>query len=747
VQENDMLLTALLESSPDIIVFALDRNYRYRSYNAEHARVIRRIWGVDIHQGMNMLDIFGDHPDKFKAKANFDSALSGNRFTIVEQYGNESLARMFWEDTWAPIVDEHQKIIGLTCVVKNITEQKRSEIEYLKANEQLNLFFEHSVNGYLFMMLEEPIVWNDSVDKEKTLDYVFAHQHLTKVNQAYLDQYGHTLDEVIGKTPNQSFASDLVQGRNAWRQLFDQGQSHIVTLEERKDKSKIWIKGDYVCIYDDKGRITGHFGTQQEITMEVEADELLRRNEELFRAIFEQAAVGISYGPLGESYGRFNQKYCEIVGYTPEELRQMSFADITHPDDVELDKEYLRRMVADEIKNYSIDKRFIQKDGNIVWTHLSASIIQHNSENKSYILAILQDIDQKKRSEQEMRHLNYHDHLTGLYNRRFYEEELRRLDVARNLPITLVMIDANGLKLMNDAFGHEIGDQYLVRIARILKQVCREDEIIARIGGDEFVILLPKTDENAVIEIIRRIHEAIGKEKIEGVNLSLSIGSATKNAPEIVMRDLFKQAEDTMYRQKLTDSSSTMSKTIDVIMSSLYEKNSREMSHSRRVSEICEAFAAKMNFDKSEIHKIKVAGLMHDIGKIGIPDSILNKVEPLTDSEWRVIKSHSEVGYRILSSVNEFSELSEFVLAHHERWDGKGYPKGLRGAQIPIQARIISIADAFDAMTSDRTYRRSLSIQEACEEIKRNAGEQFDPVIARIFLDYVVHELRNDEFE
>ncbi len=742
-----MLLTALLESSPDIIVFALDRKYRYLSFNAEHARVIRQIWGVDIYQGMNMLDVFGDHPDKIKAKANMDSALSGNRFTIVEQYGNESLARMFWEDTWAPIVDEHREIVGLTCVVKNITEQKRSEIEYLNANEQLNLFFEHSVNGYLFMMLEEPIEWNDSVDKEKTLDYVFAHQHLTKVNQAYLDQYGHTLDEVIGKTPNQSFASDLKQGRNAWRQLFDQGQSHIVTLEERKDKSKIWIKGDYVCIYDDQGRITGHFGTQQEITMEFEADELLRRNEELFRAIFEQAAVGISYGPFGESYGRFNQKYCEIVGYTPDELRQMSFADITHPDDVELDKEYLRRMVSGEIKNYSIDKRFIRKDGNIVWTHLSASIIQHTSENKSYILAILQDIDQKKRSEQEMRHLNYHDHLTGLYNRRFYEEELRRLDVARNLPITLVMIDANGLKLMNDAFGHEIGDQYLIRIAQILKRVCRQDEIIARIGGDEFVILLPKTDEKVAAEIIRRIHEAIGNEKIEGVNLSLSIGSSTKNNTDIAMRDLFKQAEDTMYRQKLTDSSSTMSKTIDVIMSSLYEKNSREMSHSRRVSESCEAIATKMNFDKSEIHKIKVAGLMHDIGKIGIPDSILNKVEPLTDSEWRVIKSHSEVGYRILSSVNEFSELSEFVLAHHERWDGKGYPKGLRGAQIPIQARIISIADAFDAMTSDRTYRRALSIQEACEEIKRNAGEQFDPMIARIFLDYVVYELKNDEFE
>ena len=139
----------------------------------------------------------------------------------------------------------------------------------------------------------------------------------------------------------------------------------------------------------------------------------------------------------------------------------------------------------------------------------------------SFILAILQDISEKKRAEEEMLYLNFHDHLTGLYNRRFYEEELRRLDIQRNLPITLVMIDANGLKLMNDAFGHEVGDQSLKKIAEALKRVCRQDEIIARIGGDEFVILLPKTKKQDADEIVRRIHLSVSMEKVENILLSV----------------------------------------------------------------------------------------------------------------------------------------------------------------------------------------------------------------------------------
>ena len=741
IDHSTLLSTAILEATHDLSVFVLDRSLRYIAYTKRHSDFIQEVFHIHVTEGMDFREVFGRFSESEKLVSHFNDGLAGKSTALTMEHGFPTLMKYTLDCQISPVVDEGE-IIGVSCVMRNITEERLSEMKRLRKEEELDLFFEHSINGFLFMLLDEPIEWNDTVDKEKVLDYVFEHQRLTKVNQAYLDQYGYTFDEVIGETPAQSFAHDLAQGREAWKKMFDQGQLQVMTQELKKDGSKMWVKGNYICLYDDQGRIIGHFGTQNDVTIEQNAQYLLKSNEELFRAIFEQAEIGISYGPIDERYGKMNRKYSEIVGYTPDELNHLTFAQITHPEDLSLDYENMRKMLAKEIDSYSIDKRFIRKDGSIVWTHLTASMIYHELEKKSFILAILQDISEKKRAEEEMLYLNFHDHLTGLYNRRFYEEELRRLDIQRNLPITLVMIDANGLKLMNDAFGHEVGDQSLKKIAEALKRVCRQDEIIARIGGDEFVILLPKTKKQDADEIVRRIHLSVSMEKVENILLSVSIGSSTKSDSETTMRDVFKTAEDAMYRQKLTDSSSILSKTIDIIMNSLYEKNNREMDHSRRVSEICETIATKLHFDRSEIHKIKVAGLMHDIGKIGIPDSILNKVGALTKEEWNEIRQHSEVGYRILSSANEFSELSEFVLAHHERWDGQGYPKGLKGNEIPVQSRIIAIADAFDAMTSDRTYRKGLSYPEAKEEIILNIGKQFDPEIALLFLDLVFPELK-----
>jgi putative nucleotidyltransferase with HDIG domain len=173
-------------------------------------------------------------------------------------------------------------------------------------------------------------------------------------------------------------------------------------------------------------------------------------------------------------------------------------------------------------------------------------------------------------------------------------------------------------------------------------------------------------------------------------------------------------------------------------MNTLYEKNMREMLHSKRVGESCEALAVKMHFDNGDTNKIRLAGLMHDIGKIAIDEGILNKAGKFTKKEFDEIKRHSGIGYRILSSVNEFSDIANFVLEHHERWDGQGYPKGLKGDEISIQGRMICIADAFDAMTSERTYKERLSVMEAIDEIRMCAGIQFDPDITENFIEVVL---------
>ena len=195
-----------------------------------------------------------------------------------------------------------------------------------------------------------------------------------------------------------------------------------------------------------------------------------------------------------------------------------------------------------------------------------------------------------------------------------------------------------------------------------------------------------------------------------------------------------------MYRNKLYESSSMRNKTIDLIMTTLYEKSDREMSHSKRVSEICNAIASNMEFNQESINQIRIAGLMHDIGKMGIDEKILNKCNGLNNDEWKEIKRHPEIGYRILSSVNEFSDMASYILEHHERWDGNGYPRSLKGEEISLQARIIAIADAFDAMTSVRTYSNPLSKEEAISEVLRCSGTQFDPYIAKVFVEKVLKD-------
>ena len=385
----------------------------------------------------------------------------------------------------------------------------------------------------------------------------------------------------------------------------------------------------------------------------------------------------------------------------------------------------------------------ISKDGSERPIEDSAAPIFDKDGKLAGVVLIFRDVTEQREALNNIEYLSYHDKLTDLYNRRFYEEEIRRLDTERNLPLTIVMGDVNGLKLINDSFGHSVGDELLQRVAYSIKLGFRSDEIIARLGGDEFIIILPNTGKVETESIINRIQVGLTEDSFMNFPISISFGYSTKEKIHQNIQDVFKNAEDGMYKQKLYESTSMRSRTVDIIMNTLYEKNQREMHHSKRVGEYCEALAIKMNFDAENVNKIRMAGLMHDIGKIAIDERILNKVEPVTKLEFDEIKRHSEIGYRILSSVNEFSEIATFVLEHHERWDGKGYPKGLIGNEISIQGRMVCIADAFDAMTRSRTYKRELNRMEAIKELRKYAGSQFDPNIVEKFIEIVLE--KNDD--
>lgn len=394
---------------------------------------------------------------------------------------------------------------------------------------------------------------------------------------------------------------------------------------------------------------------------------------------------------------------------------------------------------------YSL-KRFINvmKTGETVSYERYYKDIEKNFEVTAYrpkelqLAVIVTDITQRKQMENRLEYLSYHDQLTGLYNRRFFESDINLIDDEKNLPLTVVMADVNGLKLINDSFGHSFGDELIKKTSEILKRGCREEDIIVRLGGDEFIIFMPKIDTSDAEKFIKNIKAASVRENVNSVNISISFGYMTKRNKEENILEVLKKAEDYMYKKKVIESPSMRGKSINTIITTLHEKNKREEAHSYRVSKLCESMGRAINLEDDEINELKTVGLLHDIGKIAIEENILNKNGKLTEEEWEQIKRHPEIGYRILSTVNEMSDMARYVLAHHERWDGKGYPKGLTGEDIPLKSRIITIADSYDAMVSERSYRGALPKEVAIEELKKGKDIQFDSKLVNIFIEEVL---------
>ncbi len=344
------------------------------------------------------------------------------------------------------------------------------------------------------------------------------------------------------------------------------------------------------------------------------------------------------------------------------------------------------------------------------------------------------DITDRKKYEESILYLSYHDVLTGLKNRRYYSEELIRIDSEENLPISVIMADINGLKIMNDAFGHDSGDEMLKIVAMELKETFTSKGEVSRVGGDEFVVILVNTSKGEATNLIERAKKRIEKHVLNGMHVSVSFGVEAK-VDSLPIDEIVRIAEDDMYKHKLFEITSNKNEAIKAILDTLNMKNPREEEHSKRVSLFCYKIGQILGMREDELNLLTLIGNLHDIGKIAIDERILNKPGKLTDEEWTQIRRHPEIGYRIISSSPEYSEISEDILSHHERWDGKGYPQGLSGKDIPYRARIIAIADAYDAMTSERTYRKTFTEKEAIEEIKRCSGTQFDPIIAMKFVD------------
>ncbi|MCK8058249.1 MULTISPECIES: diguanylate cyclase domain-containing protein [unclassified Fusibacter] len=518
---------------------------------------------------------------------------------------------------------------------------------------------------------------------------------------------------------------------------------HIYRIKTSSGQSR-WVEERLVIERDSYGNLLAEKGVLFDITERKLLELKLEQSKIRYQRLYENAGVMMFTFDKNGSIVSANRKCVEILGESRARLLNRKISSLLSP------AQQKRNQAIDmlDFAQRNLDKEFeldvIHASGKLLTLNIKLNPILHEGEIVEFE-GIGHDITQKKVKERQLTYLTYHDKLTGLFNRAYFDEKLGQLNRAGAYPFSIIVGDMNGLKDVNDLLGHDSGDQLLIDMAKILKNACRETDIIARYGGDEFLVLIPHGDEVVADRIIKSIESQTKDSQKSMLKPSIALGAATIHDESLSVEQLIQLADDAMYAQKaccLQSSRSKLNENLSVAIDKL-PKSSREKSE--RLRKLAYPLGISLGMDPILLERLNLAVTLHDLGQIGLPHSILVKKGKFEESEYELMKKHTEIGYRILSKYHVDDHLLNTVRYHHEWYDGSGYPVGLKGEQIPLCARIIAVLEAYDAMIRSRSYRKKRSPKEAVEELLRHAGTQFDKCVVKSLEQMVIGGIKLEE--